>query len=174
MISLVLWTEALHLNSVCICRRPQIWFWDSQGRPPGVILASMFINYLGKRTSVCWWHSSIRSSRINVGKVHFCKATDNLKLSVSLGEKFRFHFVSQCCSHALVKFRHKNHSDKVRTTSWFCLECLFWSQQSLNSCQKYVFKLTNVETRTRAMVRTLNTCNSAIVPSGLVVNMGTW
>lgn len=112
MISLVLWTEALHLNSVCICRRPQIWFWDSQGRPPGVILASMFINYLGKRTSVCWWHSSIRSSRINVGKVHFCKATDNLKLSVSLGEKFRFHFVSQCCSHALVTFRHKKHLDK--------------------------------------------------------------
>lgn len=160
---------ALHLDSVCICRRPQI----CRGRPPGVHFSTYVYRLLGKRTSVCWWHSCIHSSGINVGKVHFCKATENLQLSVSLGEKFRFNFSSQCCFHAVVKFRHKNYSDKVRTT-WFHLECLFWSQQSLNSCQKYVFRLTNVETHTRAMVSSLNTCNSTIVPSGLVINMGTW
>lgn len=39
-------------------------------------------------------------------------------------------FSSQHCAYALVRFRHKNHSVRVRKTSWFGLKYLFWSSRS--------------------------------------------
>lgn len=37
--------------------------------------------------------------------------------------------ISQHCSYALVRFRHKNHLVRVQKTLWFGLKRLFWSKQ---------------------------------------------
>lgn len=70
--------------------------------------------------------------RINVSSARFCKTTDELKLNVSQCPNFWFSIslLSQHCAYALVWFRHKHHTVRVRkniitiadgdglTTSW--------------------------------------------------------
>ena len=59
--------------------------------------------------------------RQNIGKKHFCKHTDKLKLYVPLCVNFPL----VVFSFQLVRFRHNNNLVRVRTTSCFGLKYLF-------------------------------------------------